>query len=370
MSPLCTLFSTKEKEMFYPKLLWNPINLVEGEGRWIALELAIILGALLSTKVLEVALKKLSKRIKNVYFDIVAASLYSPVVYLLWCSTALLSFDLVTDGFLSESHSSGWALAFNFAILSAFGWFLFRLKNQFVQYAIEVRTKISPSNEAFPILALSKLFTILIIVIILVLFHDITGMSLTTLLAFGGVGGLAIAFASQEIISNFFGGLMLHITRPFTIGERIFFPSNNIDGYIEEIGWYQTRIRAINKTAVYLPNALFTKALLINKSRATHRPLDVTLYVDAPDTTALHGILESLTKYIQEHPKIDHRYWSGPRLDSVGPTSSILISASTTTLTDEAFYKLHDTITLDVAHIIETHKGRLAQGPQFILSTT
>ena len=117
--------------------------------------------------------------------------------------------------------------------------------------------------------ALSKLFTAVIGSIILILLNDFTGISLTTLLAFGGVGGLALAFASQEIVSNFFGGFMIHMTRPFLIGELVSMPSLAIEGAVEEIGWYQTLIRPSSKTAVYIPNSLFTKALLINKTRIT-----------------------------------------------------------------------------------------------------
>jgi MscS family membrane protein len=357
-----------EGMMLYPNLLWNPINLIEGEGRWMVLELTIVLGALAATKALDLLVRQLSKRLQNAYFDIVSDSLYYPLISLLWFSAALQSFDLVTDGFLSESHRGGWALTFNFATLGIFGWFLFRLKNGLTAYAIESRTQKEASPDTFSILAISKLFTILIVITILILFNDITGMSLTTLLAFGGVGGLAIAFASQEIVSNFFGGLMLHITRPFIVGEIILFPSNNVEGVIEEIGWYQTRIRSLSKAAVYVPNSLFTKALLINKSRATHRPLELTLYVEVGEIKSLEPILESLTKYVQEHAQVDRHKWSGARLSSIGPAATIQISAITKANSDEAFYKLCDTMTLKLAQIVVEHKGRLVLAPQaFVL---
>ena len=350
-----------------PEILWNPVNLVEGEGRWIILELAILFGTLFITKALDLLVRLLSKRIKNVYFDIVSASLCPPIIGLLWCIAALLSFDIVTDGFLSEGHSKGWSLLFSMLSLCTFSWFLFRLKNRLIKNAIASRTKNATPPETFSILALSKLFTILIVIVILILFNDITGLSLTTLLAFGGVGGLALAFASQEIISNFFGGLMVHITRPFVVNELIYFPSNNVEGFIEEIGWYQTRIRSLNKTAVYVPNALFTKALVINKSRATHRPLDITLYVESQDVKDLKSILDALTKYLQENPEIDQQKWSGARLISIGPTSSILVSGITKELSDNAYYRLCDDISIKVAQIVEAHKARLASGPQTIL---
>jgi MscS family membrane protein len=55
-----------------------------------------------------------------------------------------------------------------------------------------------------------------------------TGSSLNTLIAFGGISGLALAFASQEVIASFFGGLMTYITQPFVIGDWIILPEKNI----------------------------------------------------------------------------------------------------------------------------------------------
>jgi len=52
--------------------------------------------------------------------------------------------------------------------------------------------------------ALSKVLTLGILIVMLFLLHDITGLSLTTVLAFGGVGGLAVAIASQEMVQIFF----------------------------------------------------------------------------------------------------------------------------------------------------------------------
>ena len=50
---------------------------------------------------------------------------------------------------------------------------------------------------------------------------EVVGMPLASLLAVGGISGIAVGFAAKEVISNMFGGASLFLTRPFVIGEKI-----------------------------------------------------------------------------------------------------------------------------------------------------
>ena len=85
------------------------------------------------------------------------------------------------------------------------------------------------------------------------------GYSVSGLLAFGGVGGLAVGFAAKDLLANFFfGGLMIHLDRPFTIGDWISSTDREIEGVVENIGWRLTIIRAFDKRPIYIPNSLFT----------------------------------------------------------------------------------------------------------------
>lgn len=69
------------------------------------------------------------------------------------------------------------------------------------------------------------------------------GYSITSLLAGLGIGGLAVAFAAQETLANFFGSLMLLTDRPFKVGDWIQL-DEFIDGDAEEIGFRLTKVRA------------------------------------------------------------------------------------------------------------------------------
>jgi MscS family membrane protein len=358
--------------MSFPFLAWNPINLIDGESHWILWEVIFVLIALMASKFLNTTLNHIAKRVNNPSFTIFADAVYTPVIYLIWYLLVLYTFDLVTDELLSKARPRAWAILVNGGSVLFFGWFLLRLKNRLLDNAIAIRTQEGRIPEAHSMQAVSKLFTAIIGIIILVLLNDFAGMSFTTLLAFGGVGGLALAFASQEIVSNFFGGFMVHMTRSFLIGEQVSIPSINVDGVVEEIGWYQTRLRPQTKTAVYIPNSLFSKALLINKTRITHRLIDEPAYLTISPLTSLTNIIDDVDAYFASHPLLERaesvgsRTWVGSRIESVGPISSIVVYGLTRTTSLQDYYRLRGEVLLNVSAIIVAHGGELALPPNVL----
>jgi MscS family membrane protein len=349
--------------MYVPVVMWNPINLIDGEGHWVSWELGFLLSALVISKAIGIVLRSLSKKIQTSAFFLFAEAIYLPVISLIWYLVALFSFDLVTEDFLSQGHPKLWAVLTNGGAVIFLGWFLLRFKNRWIILATERRTQEGKSPDPTSMQALSKLFTVGIGAIILVLLNDCTGLSFTTLLAFGGVGGLAFAFASQEIVSNFFGGFMIHMTRPFLIGELVAMPSLNIEGVVEEIGWYQTRIRPQSKSAVYIPNSLFTKALLINKTRTTHHLINETIYINAPSVLAITQIAADLDAYLASHAQLDQSDGPFCRIDALGPTATLVLTGLACTASLKEFYRLRSELLCRTAHIVETRGGHMAPAP-------
>ena len=97
------------------------------------------------------------------------------------------------------------------------------------------------------------------------------GYSISGVLAFGGIGGIAVGFAAKDLLANFFGGLMIYLDRPFSVGDWIRSPDKNIEGTVEEIGWRLTRIRTFDKRPLYVPNSTFTQISVENPSRMLNR---------------------------------------------------------------------------------------------------
>ncbi len=164
---------------------------------------------------------------------------------------------------------------------------------------------------------LSKVATIFICVLSLLLILQIFSLDIMPLLAFGGIGAAAIGFAAKDVISNFFGGLMLSITRPFVLGDDIIYAEKGIEGKVEEVGWYLTCVRDKDKRPVYLPNSLFSSALVINTSRMSHRRIVETLQFTYGDFDKVDAIAAGIREMLLKHPLIDHTQYVMVNIESL-----------------------------------------------------
>lgn len=150
-----------------------------------------------------------------------------------------------------------------------------------------------------------KILSIVIVVISLMIVLQIWGLNIAPLIAFGGIGAAAIGFASKDIIANFCSGLMLHINRPFMIGDFIYLPEQELEGNIEEIGWSLTTVRDKEKRPVYLPNSIFSHVQVINASRMTHRRIEEKVGIRYEDFPRIPELVDKLKTAIANHPDID-----------------------------------------------------------------
>ena len=336
--------------MIHPSpVLWNPINFIDGEGKWLFVEFFIIIIALFSSKILSIAVSKISKKSSSEALIAIAEALHRPLFYFIWYLAALYSFDLVTEKMLTLSYPNVWRTLLGLGIIVGATWSLIRLKNRVIAHATKMR------KERGILYTLSKIGTLVIVLFILIVLNDMTDLNLTTLLTFGGIGGIALALAAQDIISNFFGGLMVHITRPFVLGDVIFVPAHNISGTIEDIGWYQTRIRDEKTAALYVPNALFSKTLVTNRSRETHSLLNEKISVEAR-SDQIEAILNALSEYLSSLPNVSQKQ---VYIESVhGSQYTISLTAL---FKQSEFTALRDEILLYIATFVSKHGGLLCQ---------
>src|SRR5690606_30903944 len=105
--------------------------------------------------------------------------------------------------------------------------------------------------------AISKLLKAAAIITAMLVLLQSLGFSVSGVLAFGGIGGIAIGFAARDLLANFFGALMLYFDRPFAVGDWVRSPDREIEGTVEDIGWRLTRIRTFDQRPLYVPNSIF-----------------------------------------------------------------------------------------------------------------
>lgn len=104
-------------------------------------------------------------------------------------------------------------------------------------------------------------------------------IDVTPLLAGAGIAGIAIALAAQDFISNFFGGAIITVDKPFKVGDRI--KVEDYYGDVISVGTRSTRIKTLDYQIVTIPNNKLTSNIIINFSEP-----DQKLRITIPVTVA------------------------------------------------------------------------------------
>ncbi len=98
------------------------------------------------------------------------------------------------------------------------------------------------------------------------------GVQITWLLGTLGVGGLAVALALQDTLSNFFAGIHIMVERPISVGDSIRL-EGGLEGTVIDIGWRTTRVRTGALDIIVVPNTKITSGILVNHSLPSRRAL-------------------------------------------------------------------------------------------------
>lgn len=288
------------------------------------------------------------------------SALHKPLIYFIWFVAVLASLDLISFSLFSF-HLANMHLVLSIGAVLAFGWFLLRWNAKFLHYGLEFSETSQSHYSITKLDLLSKIGTIATLFVTLFLLMDVTGRNMQTLIAFGGIGGLALAFASQQVVSNFFGGMMVYMTKPFTIGEWVNLPERKIEGYIEEIGWYLTRIRNFEKRPIYVPNSIFTQSIVITPSRMSHERFHHTIGLRYTDIGVIKVIVDNIKLMLLKHPHIDQHVKIEVFFVNFGPSSlDINISAYMSISSGIDFPSVRQDILLKIAAIVTQHGAELA----------
>ncbi len=128
----------------------------------------------------------------------------------------------------------------------------------------------SLSGHLIPIL--EKIVKFLILFFILASFLQSNGYSITSLIAGFGITGLAVGFAAQQTIADFFGTLAIIADKMYKIGDYI--KIGEIEGTVEDINLLSTKIRTLDDFLVSIPNNNISGTVITNISKAHKRRIN------------------------------------------------------------------------------------------------
>ncbi len=126
------------------------------------------------------------------------------------------------------------------------------------------------------------------------------GVNATAVLTGASIGGLAIAFASQDTVKNLIGTVMIFADKPFHISDWI--EAGEVKGTVEEVGFRSTRIRAADTSLYQIPNSKLSEMVVNNKGLLLYRryTTHLGLRYDTPSELIeafIQGVRNIITAY-------------------------------------------------------------------------
>jgi MscS family membrane protein len=303
---------------------------------------------------------KIALRTDNIWDDSLIAAARRPLPVLIWLTGISFALHLIHRQ-TGEQLLEYIAPARDIGVVICAAWFLFKLIRELGNNAISARTRSGAEVDRTTIDGVSKVSRIVVIVVAALAVMQTLGFSVSGVLAFGGMGGIAVGFAAKDLLANFFGGLMIHLDRPFNVGETIRSPDKQIEGKVEHIGWRQTRIRAINMSMIYVPNALFTSIVVENPSRMSHRRIHETIGLRYDDLDKMSAIVEEVGNMLKNHPEIDAGQETFVAFDQFAESSiNFIVRAYSKNTQLAQFHAIKQDVLLKVSSIIARHGAEIA----------
>ena len=305
----------------------------------------------------------LSQKTNTVYDELILFSIKTPSTYLI-----LLGYIFVIIDYFIKNET----LNINFSLSSSvfsliiiiISWSLLRGLNYYL-YLKPFTKKLSSDDditlitETYEIVI--RILKILVVTITALIIMQEIGLSISGLLAFGGVGGLIVGLAAKDLLSNFFGGMMIFFDRPFRVGEFIKSPDRNIEGVVEKIGWRLTVVRTFSKNVLYIPNTAFSSIIVENATRMSNRRINETIGIRYDDLNKMKDIIQDVNNILENNIDVDQTQKAKVFFKSFSASScDFFIYAFTITKDWEEFLRIKQDVLLKVAEIIEKHNAEIA----------
>jgi len=187
-------------------------------------------------------------------------------------------------------------------------WMLSRLidilTDLWMESAENTETKLD--DQIVPIIrSTSKVFVVLVGIVMVL---QNVGVNVTGLFAGLGIGGMALALASKDFMTNLFGGVVIFLDRPFQIGDWI--EIDDIEGTVEEVGLRTTRVRTFARSLITVPNQVFTTGHVNNWSQMGKRRIKTSVGLTY-DTSAeqMEAAVEKIRQIIRDDDNLRNDFF-------------------------------------------------------------
>lgn len=326
-------------------------------GHWWIVHIFLIIFA---TLLLDFIQKRLVSRLHkhfqtstSVWDDALLQALRLPLTLFIWVVGASFVMDVFEIDFAKDIRYVG--------VIVSIAWLLLRFVDQ-VEINILHRNELAGKPiDRTTADAVTQLLKVSVLITAILVMLQTLGFNISAVLAFGGIGGIAVGFAAKDLLANFFGGMMIYLDRPFAIGDWVRSPDRDIEGTVEKIGWRLTNIRTFDKRPIYVPNSLFASIVVENPSRMFNRRIYETIGVRYSDIGVLPKIIDDVKAMLQEHPEIDQTQTMIVNFNSFGASSlDFFVYTFTKTVKWIEYHEVKQDVLFKISDIIAKHGAEVA----------
>ena len=246
-------------------------------------------------------------------------------------------------------------------LIATFAWFAVRFIRIAERNFIADKQAKGEAFDRATLDAVVKLLRLSVLITAFLVALQTLGFSVSGVLAFGGIGGIAVGFAAKDLLANFFGGLMIYLDRPFAVGDWIRSPDRKIEGTVERIGWRQTVIRGFDTRPLYIPNSAFASIAVENPSRMRNRQIYETIGIRYEDAGAMGAIVADVEAMLRAHEEIDTDGFLMVNFNAFAPSSlDFFIYCYTRTKLWARYHQVKQDVLLRILEIIDRHGAEIA----------
>ena len=330
---------------------------------WITEVFLVVLGVLVFNFVQKRVLMRLQNRLRpspKTWDDAFVDALRKPLSVFIWIVGIAFAAQIVQSRTGAAIFGAVEPIR-DIGVIATITWFLIRLIRRVEANIIRKGEESGEKFDRTTVDVTGKILRMSLIITAVLVTMQTLGYSISGILAFGGIGGIAVGFAARDMLANFFGGLMVYMDRPFEVGDWIRSPDKEIEGTVEEIGWRLTMIRTFDKRPLYVPNSVFTSIAVENPSRMQNRRIYETIGIRYEDVGQMEAIVKDVKTMLTGHPEIDSSKTLIVNFNSFAPSSLDFFVYTFTKTTDWIhFHEIKQDVLLKISDIIASHDAEIA----------
>ncbi|MBW4933655.1 mechanosensitive ion channel family protein [Marinobacter sp. F4206] len=296
---------------------------------------------------------------KNLWDDAILHAARKPAVAFVWLQGVYWAAEVAHRYSQAEIFKAN-DTVLQVGFIWVFVWALLRLIKEAEKILISPLKMKTPMDYT-TVNAVSKLSRAVVLITAVLIAMQTLGYSISGVLAFGGIGGVAVGFAAKDLLANFFGGFIIHLDRPFKVGDWVRSPDRNIEGTVEHIGWRLTTVRTFDQRPLYVPNAAFTTIAVENPSRMSNRRISETIGIRYADVSQMAEIVEDIRSMLEHNDEIDTNQTLIVNFVAFNASSlDIMVYTFTKTTQWVHYHEVKQSVLLKISEIIEGYGAEVA----------